>query len=155
LARNPLQWILDTKRPIAGFGSSCLLLSGGDEGSNLHRRKDGAESKRAKLSTAQSDETITDRRNAITQQVRTALSSLQAARNELQLSTEALRLSTREVIESRDRFQAGVTNNIEVITAQNSLAQATDSQIGAMYRLQKAKADLSQARGRIAEEYGD
>jgi outer membrane protein len=115
----------------------------------------GAESNRAKLSTAQSDETITDRRNAITQQVRTALSSLQAARDELQLSTEALRLSTREVIESRDRFQAGVTNNIEVITAQNSLAQATDSQIGAMYRLQKAKADLSQARGRIAEEYGD
>jgi len=66
-----------------------------------------------------------------------------------------LRLSTREVIESRDRFQAGVTNNIEVITAQTSLAQATDSQIGAMYRLQQAKADLSHARGRIAEEYGN
>jgi outer membrane protein len=114
-----------------------------------------AESNRSKLVTAQSSETVSDRRNVITQEVRTALSSLQAAREELQLSTDAVRLSTREVIESRDRFQAGVTNNIEVITAQTSLAQATDSQIGAMYRLQQAKADLSHARGRIAEEYGN
>jgi outer membrane protein len=115
----------------------------------------GADSSRAKLATTRSSETISDRRNVITQEVRNALSSLQAAREELQLSTEALNLSTREVIESRDRFEAGVTNNIEVITAQTSLAQATDSQIGAMYRLQQAKADLSHARGRIAEEYGN
>jgi outer membrane protein len=115
----------------------------------------GAESNRAKLATAQSIETVRGRRDVITQEVRTALSSLQAAREELQLSTDAVRLSTREVIESRDRFQAGVTNNIEVITAQTSLAQATDSQIGAMYRLQQARADLSHARGRIAEEYGN
>lgn len=114
-----------------------------------------AETNRSKLAAAQSNETVADRRNTITQEVRTALSSLQAAREELQLSTEALKLSTREVIESRDRFQAGVTNNIEVITAQTSLAQATDSQIGAMYRLQQAKADLSLARGRIAQEYGN
>jgi len=91
----------------------------------------------------------------ITQEVRDALSSLDAARKELQLSTEAYRLSTRELKETRDRFAAGVTNNIEVITAQNSLAQATDSQIGAMYDLQQAKADLSRARGRIAQEYGN
>jgi outer membrane protein len=114
-----------------------------------------AESHRAELATTRSNETISDRRNLVTQEVRTALSSLRAARQELQLSTEALRLSTREVIESRDRFEAGITNNIEVITAQTSLAQAADSQIGAMYRLQQAEADLSRARGRIAEEYGN
>jgi outer membrane protein TolC len=74
---------------------------------------------------------------------------------ELELSTEALRLSTRELTESRNRFAAGVTTNIEVITAQTSLAQATDTQIGAMYDLQQAKADLSRARGRIAEDYGN
>jgi outer membrane protein TolC len=102
-----------------------------------------------------SQQTVTERRDVITQEVRTALSTLDAARQELRLSTEALRLSTRELTESRDRFAAGITNNIEVITAQNSLAQATDSQIGAMFDLQQAKADLSHARGRIAEEYGN
>jgi hypothetical protein len=39
------------------------------------------------------------------------------------------------------------------VTAQNSLAQSSDSQIGAMYRLQQATADLSRARGRISEDY--
>jgi outer membrane protein len=114
-----------------------------------------AESERARLAANRAQETVTERRDAITQEVRTALSSLDAARQELQLSTEALRLSTRELTESRNRFAAGVTTNIEVITAQNSLAQATDSQIGAMYDLQQAMADLSRARGRIAEEYGN
>ncbi len=114
-----------------------------------------AEAKRARLAADRSQQAVTERRDVITQEVRTALSTLDAARQELQLSTEALRLSTRELTESRDRFVAGITNNIEVITAQNSLAQAADSQIGAMYALQQAKADLSHARGRIAVEYGN
>jgi outer membrane protein len=114
-----------------------------------------AESTRARLASERAGELVTERRLAITQEVRSALSSLDAARSELELSTESVRLSTRELKESRDRFAAGVTDNIEVITAQNSLAQATDSQIGAMYDLQQAKADLSRARGRIAEEYGN
>jgi outer membrane protein len=114
-----------------------------------------SESKRARLAADRSQQTVTQRRDVITQEVHTALSTLDAARQELQLSTEALRLSTRELTESRDRFAAGIANNIEVITAQNSLAQATDSQIGAMFDLQQAKADLSHARGRIAEEYGN
>ena len=114
-----------------------------------------AEIHRARLGETRTIRLVEDRRNVITQEVRTALTLLQAARQELQLSTEAVRLSTRELTESRDRFAAGVTNNIEVITAQNSLAQSTDSQIGAMYRLQQAKADLSRARGQIAADYGN
>jgi outer membrane protein len=113
-----------------------------------------AESRRAALAAMCAQDAVTDRQNVITQEVRTSLSSLEAARQELQLSTRALQLSTRELTESRNRFAAGVTNNIEVITAQTSLAQANDSQIGAMYDLQQAKADLALARGRIAEDYG-
>ena len=113
-----------------------------------------AEIARTGLAEQAATQRLADRRNAVTQEVRTALSFLEAARHELELATQAVDLSTRELKESRDRFAAGVTNNIEVITAQTSLAQSTDSQIGAMYRLQQAKADLSRARGRIAEDYG-
>ncbi len=116
--------------------------------------KISAEIARSKLAEQRASQLVCDRRDVVTQEVRTALSFLQAARQELQLATEAVDLSTRELKESRDRFAAGITNNIEVVTAQNSLAQAADSQIGAMYRLQQAKADLSRARGRIAEDYG-
>jgi outer membrane protein len=113
-----------------------------------------AEIHRARLNESRTSQLVEDQRNVITEEVRTALTALQAARQELELSTQAVNLSTREVTESRDRFAAGVTNNIEVITAQTSLAQSTDSQIGAMYRLQQAKADLSRARGHIAADYG-
>ena len=114
-----------------------------------------AESRRAAFAATRSQDAVIDRQNVITQEVRTSLSSIDAARQELQLSTRALQLSTRELTESRNRFVAGVTDNIEVITAQTSLAQANDSQIGAMYDLQQAKADLARARGRLAEEYGN
>jgi outer membrane protein len=113
-----------------------------------------AEIARSKLAEQRVSQLVDDKRNVVTQDVRTALALLDAARQELQLATQAVDLSTRELKESRDRFAAGVTNNIEVVTAQTSLAQATDSQIGAMYQLQQAKADLSRARGRIAEDYG-
>jgi outer membrane protein len=113
-----------------------------------------AESKRTQLAAQRAEDLVADRRNTITQEVRTAYSSLEAARQDLQLATEALKLSTREVTESRNRFAAGVTNNIEVITAQNSLAQASDSQIGAMYELEQARADLSRALGRMVADYG-
>jgi outer membrane protein len=113
-----------------------------------------AEIARSKLAEQRSSQLVDDKRNVVTQDVRTALVFLDAARQELQLATQAVDLSTRELKESRDRFAAGVTNNIEVVTAQTSLAEATDSQIGAMYRLQQAKADLSRARGRMAEDYG-
>lgn len=112
-----------------------------------------AEIKRSELASQRADQVVQDRRNVVTQEVRTSLTLLQAARQELQLATQTVDLSTRELKESRDRFAAGVTNNIEVVTAQNSLAQSTDSQIGAMYRLQQATADLSRARGRISEDY--
>jgi len=44
-------------------------------------------------------------------------------------------LAKQEVVQARDRFQAGVANNIEVITAQDELARASDNQIAALYRL--------------------
>jgi outer membrane protein len=113
-----------------------------------------AEIARSTLAEERADQLVVDKRNVVTQDVRTAIALLDAARQELQLATQAVDLSTRELKESRDRFAAGVTNNIEVVTAQTSLAQATDSRIGAMYRLQQAKADLSRARGRIVEDYG-
>jgi len=40
-------------------------------------------------------------------------------------------VNTEEVIR-RDRFKAGVANNIEVIQGQDSLSRANDNQIGAV-----------------------
>ena len=62
-------------------------------------------------------------------------------------------LAKQEVEQARDRFQAGVANNIEVITAQDELARASDNQIAALYRYNQSRADLAHAVGQMEAVY--
>jgi len=57
------------------------------------------------------------------------------------------------VVQARDRFNAGVANNIEVIQAQDSLARANDNQIIALYRFNQARADYARAVGQMEKTY--
>lgn len=94
-----------------------------------------------------------DLRNRISVEVKTAAAQLDAARNEVSVANDALALANEEVTQARDRFQAGVTNNIEVVTAQDALSRAYDNQIAALYRFNQARADLARAAGRIESLY--
>ena len=62
-------------------------------------------------------------------------------------------LAKQEVGQARDRFQAGVANNIEVITAQDELARASDNQIAALYRYNQSRADLAHSVGQMEAMY--
>ena len=84
----------------------------------------------------------------------TAAAQLDAARNEVDVANRGIALAQEEVEQARDRFRAGVANNIEVITAQDELARANDNQIVALYRYNQARADLARATGRIEALYG-
>ena len=95
----------------------------------------------------------TELKNQIAQEVKTALAQLEAARNEVKVANMGLDLARQEVDQARDRFQAGVANNIEVITAQDELARANDNQIGALYRYNQARADLAHAVGQMEAVY--
>jgi outer membrane protein TolC len=59
----------------------------------------------------------TDLRNQIAQEVKTAAAQLDAAKSEVDVANLGVDLAREEVTQARDRFQAGVANNIEVITA--------------------------------------
>ena len=61
--------------------------------------------------------------------MKTAVAQLESARNEVNVANLGVDLARQEVDQARDRFQAGVANNIEVITAQDELARANDNQI--------------------------
>jgi outer membrane protein TolC len=94
-----------------------------------------------------------DLRNRISVEVKTAGAQLDSARNEVQVANAALALANEEVTQARDRFQAGVTNNIEVISAQDALSRAYDNQIAALYRFNQARADLAHSAGSIESLY--
>lgn len=94
-----------------------------------------------------------DLRNQIALDVKTSLLNLQSARNEVQVANLGVQLAAQEVGQARDRFQAGVANNIEVISAQDSLSRANDNQIAALYRFNQARADYARAVGQMEKTY--
>ncbi|MGC1266845.1 MAG: TolC family protein [Candidatus Acidiferrum sp.] len=94
-----------------------------------------------------------DLRNQIALDVKTALINLDSARNQVQVANLGVQLSKEEVDQARDRFKAGVANNIEVIQAQDSLARANDNQIAALYRFNQARADYARSTGQMEKVY--
>jgi outer membrane protein TolC len=92
-------------------------------------------------------------RDLIAQEVKTSIAQLAAARSEVTVANLAVDLARQEVDQARDRFQAGVADNIEVVAAQNELARANDNQIAALYRYNQARADLAHAAGQMETLY--
>jgi outer membrane protein TolC len=112
-----------------------------------------AEIVRADLEIQKLQQQQADLRNQIALDVKTALINLNSARNEVQVANLGIQLSNEEVLQARDRFKAGVANNIEVIQAQDSLARANDNQIAALYRFNQARADLARSIGQMEKIY--
>src|SRR5690349_5151673 len=87
-------------------------------------------------------------RGQVEQDVRLAISTLQTTLERVRAADEALRLAERELEMSRDRFRAGVADNLEVINAQASLANARAGQVQALAVYNAARLNLAAAVGR-------
>jgi outer membrane protein TolC len=125
-------------------GVSVPLFTGG----RIH-----AEIVKAGLEIQKLQQQEDDLRNQIALDVKTALINLESARNQVQVANLGVQLSTEEVDQARDRFKAGVANNIEVIQAQDSLSRANDNQIAALYRFNQARADFARSTGQMEKVY--
>jgi outer membrane protein TolC/ABC-type transporter Mla MlaB component len=112
-----------------------------------------AEIVKADLELQKIDQQKADLRNQIALDVKTSLLNLQSARSEVQVANLGVQLAKEEVDQARDRFKAGVANNIEVISAQDSLSRANDNQIAALYRFNQARADFARAVGQMEKTY--
>jgi outer membrane protein TolC len=99
---------------------------------------------------ASAKQRLEDFRASIDQEVRDAFLDLQATAQEVSVEKNAVRLATETLQQSRDRFASGVTDNIEVVQAQESLADANDAYIVSLYSYNVAKISLARAIG-IAE----
>jgi outer membrane protein TolC len=78
---------------------------------------------------------------------------LQDTTQEVSVAKNAVRLATETLEQSRDRFASGVTDNIEVVQAQESLADANDAYISSLYRYNIAKISLARAIGFAESNY--
>jgi len=87
-------------------------------------------------------------RGQVEEDVRLALTTLRTAAVQVRAAEESVTLAQRELEMARDRFRAGVGDNLEVITAQTSLANARVAQVTALAQHNAARLNLAAALGR-------
>ena len=112
-----------------------------------------AERARAEIALRQLKQQEQEVRNRIILDVQNSIARLASARSEVEVAKLGLELARQEVEQSRDRFQAGVTNSVEVIQAQDGLARAGDNQIAALYRYNQARAEVAHSVGQMEALY--
>jgi outer membrane protein TolC len=88
-----------------------------------------------------------DLRGRIDYEVRSALLDLNSAADQVEVARSTVELAEEALTQSRDRFSAGVTDNLEVVQAQESVASAHESYIQSLYAHNLAKVELARAIG--------
>ena len=110
---------------------------------------------RADASLSEEEQRLEDLRAKIDQEVRDAYLDLEASAQEVSVEKSAVTLATQTVQQSRDRFSSGVTDDLEVVQAQDALATANDAYIASLYGYNLAKISLARATGVAESQYSE
>jgi outer membrane protein TolC len=84
--------------------------------------------------------------------VRDSLLDIAASQQQVEVSHSNVELSREALSEAQQRYAAGVSDNLAVSQAQQSMAQADGQYIGSLYRHNVAKLNLARALG-VAQNY--
>lgn len=123
-----------------GIAAKLPLFSGGRIGAGI----DAA----AALKT-QAGSRLADAAIQVEEEVRVALYRLLSSAEEVTTASMTVTLAEQELEMTRDRFSAGVGDNVDLVNAQTALSRARDSSIDALSRHKDANIHLTLALGRM------
>ena len=106
---------------------------------------------KAESSLRQAQAQLADVRGLIDQDVRNALFDLKSSSDQVEVAQSSVNLAEQALTQSQDRFSAGVTDNLEVIQAQEAVASAHESLISSLYFHNLSKVAFARAMGRAEE----
>jgi outer membrane protein TolC len=84
--------------------------------------------------------------------VRDALLDIASSQQQVEVSHSNVELSNEVLSEAQDRYKAGVSDNLAVSDAQQTVAQANNQYINSLYQHNLAKLNLARAMG-VAQNY--
>jgi outer membrane protein TolC len=133
-------------RPTFTLGAALEvpLFKGGRISARVHEAEARLSSARARLE---------DQKAGVYYEVQTVFLDLKAATDRVKVAEGTLSLAREQLQQARDRFAAGVGDNLEVVQAQQTLAVAEESHIASLYALGAAKFSLAHAIGGAAAGY--
>ena len=94
---------------------------------------------------------VEDARAQIESQVRQAYLDLQAATTQVEVAQQSLEVNQETLDQTRMRLEAGVSNNVELVQSQESVASAQLDYINSVFAHNVAKLSLARALGQAAE----
>ena len=106
---------------------------------------------RSEAQVRQRREELSDLASRIEFELRVALLDLEAAARQVEVARETVQLAELALSQAGERFSAGISDNLEVVQAQQSVAAAHEALISSLYRQNLAKLLLAKAAG-VAEE---
>lgn len=112
-------------------------------------RREGRQAEQASVA-ADLESRQRDLRAQVEADIHTALLNLGSSAEAVASARERLSLAEQEVSQARERFQAGVSGNADVITASITLNTARTQYVDALASYQAARVALARAQGGIA-----
>jgi outer membrane protein TolC len=99
----------------------------------------------AQLDTAQAK--LSDKNAQVDADVRDALLDIASAQKQVEVANSSVALAGEALSEAQQRYANGVSDNLAVSQAQQSVAQANDQYVTSLYRHNVAKLSLARALG--------
>jgi outer membrane protein TolC len=106
----------------------------------------------ARAALKQRRDEAADLSGQIDYQVRAALLDIRSAADLVAVAKRNLDLANQTLTQAQDRFASGVTDTIEVVQAQGSVALANDNLINALYAHNLSKVELARALGSTEQQ---
>ncbi len=94
-----------------------------------------------------------DLRVTIDSQIRSAMLDVNAAKELVKVSQSNVELARQELADERDRFSAGVDDNLPVVDAEASVASADATLVKSLYQYNVAKLQLARNTGVVETRY--
>jgi outer membrane protein TolC len=111
-----------------------------------------ADLQQANAALSQREAEYEDEKGAVELDVRDAYVDLQVAIEQIAVAIENRKLAADTLTQSLDRFAAGVTNSVEVVQSQETVASAERDYVSTLFSLNLARISLARATGQ-AEQF--
>lgn len=106
----------------------------------------------AQAALAQRRAELEDTKSQVESEVRTAFLDLQSAASQVQVAQQNIDLNQQTLGQTRDRYQSGVSDNVNVVQSQESVSNAQLDQINSIFAHNLAKLALARALGLPADQ---
>ncbi len=103
----------------------------------------------ASAARSRAESLLEDAAAQVEEETLTSLYRLKAAAEEVSTASMTVTMSSQQLDMTRNRFSAGVGDNVELVDAQTALSRARDSLIDALSRSKEANIRLTLALGRM------